>query len=127
AGAMEEALKAQAAADEVEAKENAVKVADSVEVKSNVPIVAGNVRRVNYSAECTDKTMFISAMMLAYEAKDFKTYERLFDAVTVSDQFLSAEARKSIKTSAEDKNHELTKAEFETLYPFVTVREDRTY
>jgi hypothetical protein len=127
AGAKEEAALAEAAAQEQESKQEAVKVAEKVEVKSAVPAVAGNVRRVNYKAECEDTRMFVSAMMIAYEKKDFKTYERLFDVLEVSDQKLSAEARKSIKTSPQDKNHELTVAEFEALYPFVAVKEDRTY
>lgn len=127
AGAKEEAALAEAAAQEQEAKQEAVRVAEKVEVKTNVPTVAGNVRRVNYSAECEDSHMFISAMMIAYEKKDFKTYERLFAMVEVSDQKLSAEARKSIKTSPQDKNHELTAAQFEELYPFVAVKEGRSY
>lgn len=48
AGAMEEALKAQAAADADEAKENAAKIADKVKVEPNVPTVAGVVKRVNW-------------------------------------------------------------------------------
>lgn len=48
AGAMEEALKVKAAADEEDAKKEAVHVAETVEVKPNVPTVQGNVRRVNW-------------------------------------------------------------------------------
>jgi len=48
AGAMEEALKAKAAADQEEAKTQSAKVVETVKVETNVPIVPGNVRRKNW-------------------------------------------------------------------------------
>lgn len=127
AGAIEESLKARASAEEDEAKEKAKKTADTVKVGSLAQPVHGNVKRVNYSAVCEDHRMFLSAAMLFYEKKDFQSYERMMAVVGISDQALSAEAKKRIKTSPEDTAHDLTVAEFEKLYPFVKVKESRTY
>ena len=127
AGAMEESLKAQAAADEAEAKDRAATTAASVRVESQVPNVRGNVKRVNYSAECFNRVGFIEA--LAKAKPKTEEWTRLMAMIEVSNQLLSGEARNRIKTSPEDDNpkHDLTVAEFEKLYPFVKVKEDRTY
>lgn len=125
AGAMEEALKAQAAADEEDAKALAKQTASTVKVESQVPSVHGNVKRVNYSAECTDKTMFLKNF--AQAAPGSETWIRLIAMIEVSDQKLSAEAKEKIKTSPEDRNHELTVDDFEKLYPWVKVKENRSY
>jgi hypothetical protein len=127
AGAREEAQKAQAAAEEQEAKVKAKETVSTLKVESQVPTVPGNVKRVNYSAQCMDKRCFINEMISAFQKKDTKTYERLLAVVVVSDQKLSEEARGNIKTHPEDARHDLTVAQFEKLYPFVTVKEDRSY
>jgi hypothetical protein len=125
AGALEEAAKAKAAADQEDALAQAKTVADSVKVESQVPNVKGNVKRVNYSAECTNRVGFIEAF--AKTKPNSEAWTRLLAMVEVSDQLLSGEARARIKTSPEDTKHDLTIAEFEKLYPFVKVKENRSY
>lgn len=125
AGAHEEAAKAKAAADQDEAKAKAKTVAASVRVESQVPNVKGNVRRVNYSAECTHRVGFIEAFANTKPKSEERT--RLLAMIEVSNQLLSGEARDRIKTSPEDDKHDLTIAEFEKLYPFVKVKENRSY
>lgn len=124
AGAVQEAALAKASADEDDAKEQAAKTAASVKVAPLAPKVAGNIKRVNYSAECTDKRGFLRALMAQ---KDVHSFERLAAVVEVSNSKLSDEARDRIKTSPDDTKHDLTVAQFENLYPFVTVKETRTY
>jgi hypothetical protein len=127
AGAKEEALLAQAVADEAEARVDSKMQAATTEVRPNIPTVPGNVRRVNYSAECTQPRMFLLTMIEAYNKKDTIKFERMLDMVEVSNQKLSAKARACIKTSAEDTRHDYTVEEFEPLYPYVKVKEDRSY
>jgi hypothetical protein len=127
AGATEEAAKAQASAEEEEAKEKSKQVAATVTVKSNVGPVAGNVKRVNYSAKCIDHRLFILGMMMLYEKKDMQGFERLLEVLEVSEQKLSEQARKQIKTHPDDDRHALTPEEFTTLYPFVVLDEKRSY
>lgn len=97
-----------------------------VNVAPAIPKVAGNVRRVNHSAACTDVDKFIMRMIQAH-GKDKELYLRLRECVVVSDQKLSAEARKLIKTHPQDEKHPMTVEAFKALYPFVEVREDRSY
>lgn len=127
AGALEEALKAKAAADQEEGKQNAKKIADSVKVGPRVGPIAGNVKRVNWSAQCTDKRGFIMAMIEFHKKKEIQAFERLLAMLEVSDQKLSGEARDKVKTSMDDKDHELTVAQFEALYPYVTAKENRSF
>jgi hypothetical protein len=128
AGAMEEALKAKAAADEEDAKKASQSVAEKVEVKPNVPTVAGNVRRVNWSAECTDVDGFLSEYVRCCVTAPEKA-ARMREMIEVSNKSLSAAARAHIKTWAGDDNprHNLTKEQFEALYPCVKAVEDRSY
>jgi hypothetical protein len=128
AGAMEESLKAQAAADEDEKKRDNKMEAATVDVKPNIPSIAGNVKRVNYSAECTDADGFLSEYVRCCVTAPEKA-ARMRPMIQVSNQSLSAEARGKIKTKADDDNpaHIYTKEQFEKLYPFVTVKEDRSY
>lgn len=97
-----------------------------VNVAPAIPKVAGNVRRVNHSAACTDADKFIMKMIQAH-GKDKELYLRLRECVVVSDQKLSAEARKLIKTHPQDDKHPMTVEQFKALYPFVEVREERTF
>jgi hypothetical protein len=124
AGATEEAAKAQASAEEDEAKEKSKLVAETVKVKSNVPIVSGNTRRINYSAKCTNPRLFILEMIV--HRNDAEVFERLLAMVEVSDSLLSEQARK-IKTHDDDDKHDLTAGQFKTLYPFVELSEKRSY
>ena len=73
---------------------------------------------MDYSAECTDRVSFIAAMIVAFNKKDNETRIRLMAMLEVSNQLLSAEARRLIKTSPQDDKHELSVEEFECLYPF---------
>lgn len=131
AGAMEEALKAKAAADEEDAKLKTAAEPPKVEVKTNIPQVTGNVRRINYSAECVDVEGFLSEFVrcsiTSVNEKDKAV--RLREMIQVSNQALSAVARARIKTGPNDDNprHDLTVEQFEKLYPCVRVKEDRTY
>lgn len=123
AGAAAEAAKAQAEAEAEDAAKNPPKVT----VAANIPKVAGNVRRVNYSAECTNPDAFIEALCRAYH-KDKELFLRLRTAVGVSNQILSAEARGKLKTHPQDDKHELTVEQFEARYlGMVKVKEDRSY
>jgi hypothetical protein len=127
AGAMEEALKAQAAAEEEEAKEKATETAKTVKVQSNIPTLAGNVKRITYLAKCSNPRGFIMSMMQAFAKKDIATFERLLKMVEVSNDKLTDEAKAQIKTHSDDDRHDLTAAEFLALYPFVELEEKRSY
>jgi hypothetical protein len=128
AGALEESLKAKAAADEEDAKRDNKMEAATVEVKPNIPTVAGNVRRVNWSAECTDVSGFLSEYVRCSVTAPEKA-ARMREMIEVSNKSLSAAARAHIKTWAGDDNprHNLTKEQFEALYPCVKAVEDRSY
>jgi hypothetical protein len=128
AGAVEDWLKAKAASDEEDAKRDNQMEAATVEVKPNVPTVAGNVRRVNYSAECVDVDGFLSEYV-RLSVTDKPKAAKMREAIQVSNQVLSAVARARIKTSAQDDNprHDLTVEQFEKMYPCVKVKEDRSY
>lgn len=82
AGAMEEALLAQAAADEEEGKNKATEVASSVKVEANTPAMAGVMRRTNYYAECIDQVKFMAGMIFVFK-----------DCVEVSNKKLCEKAR----------------------------------
>ena len=97
----------------------------TVVVKPNIPKVAGNVRRTNYSAECTNVPGFVMKLLQAWQ-KDKATFNMLLSMIEVSKDRLSAEARRVIKTRPAD-SKELTVAQFETRWPFVTVKEEHTY
>jgi hypothetical protein len=58
--------------------------------------------------------------------KDKATFNMLLSMIEVSKDRLSAEARRVIKTRPDD-NKELTVAQFEARWPFVTVKEEHTY
>lgn len=132
AGEESEATMAQSEAEAEEIAKNPPKV----KVKSTVPKVAGNVRRVNYSASCSDESAFLWKFVeAAYRSKfgkdknreDYELAKRLREMISVSNQKLSDEARSKIKTHDEDDRHPLTPAEFKALYPFVELHEERTY
>lgn len=127
AGATEEAHKVAAAAAEQEAKEKAAQVAATVKVGTNIPSVPGNRRTITFSADCTDKTGFLLAMVAAKVRNDVLTFGRLAAVIDVSSARLSSEAKDHIKTSPDDARHDLTREEFEKLYPFVQVKENRGY
>lgn len=97
-----------------------------VNVAPAIPNVVGNVRRINYSAACSDFEKFIGKMILAH-GKDKETFLRLRECITVDDRKLSAQARKLIKTHPQDDKHPLTVEQFKALYLFVEIREDRSY
>lgn len=99
----------------------------TVTVKPNIPQVAGNVRRVNYRAECIDRDKFIQAVIDSAHGKDKEKHLRLRDALVVDDKHLSHQARRLVKTSPQDDKHELSKEQFEARYPYVQVKEERTY
>ena len=123
AGAAAEAAKAQAEAEAEDAAKNPPKVT----VAANIPKVAGNVRRVNYSAECADTDAFIGHLCRAYQ-KDKELFLRLRAMLVVSNTALSAEARRVLKTHPQDDKHELTVEAFEARYlGTVKVKEDRSY
>jgi hypothetical protein len=122
-----EELKAKARAEEEEAKKKAAEVASRIEVHPDKPMIAGNVRRVNYSADCTEVQAYILTMILAHEKKDMVKFGRMVDMIEVSNLKLSAKARACIKTSPQDTKHDYTIEEFEALYPFVKVKESRSY
>jgi len=102
-----------------------------VTVAPAIPKVPGNVRRINYTATCSNVPAFLRAMCEAYQnLKDRNSHElflRLASMIIVSDQRLSAQARGLIKTSPQDDKHTLTVEQFKEMYPFVEVYEDRTY
>ena len=122
AGEEAEASKAQAEADAEYAKEHPPQVS----VRPNTPKVAGNIRRVNYSAECVDVDKFLLAFINSY-GKDKELHLRLRECIVVSNQKLSEKARGLIKTRPDDDRHELTVDQFQSRYPFVKVMEDRSY
>lgn len=128
AGAFEESLKAKAAADEEDAKRGNKLEAATVEVKTNIPTITGNVRRINYSAECVDVDGFLSEYVRCCVTAPERA-AKMREMIQVSNQSLSAVARARIKTSVNDDNprHDLTVEQFEKIYPCVKVREDRSY
>lgn len=121
--------KQQLKAGEITKKEFKQQVANppTVTVKPNIPAVAGNVRRVNYRAECVDRDKFIQAVIDSAHGKDKEKHLRLRDALIVDDKHLSQQARRLVKTSPQDDKHELSKEAFESRYPFVALKEERTY
>jgi hypothetical protein len=114
AGALEESLKAKAAADEEESKEQAAKTAAEVQVLPNIPAVAGNVKRKNYKAKCTDEDKFLLAFIAEY--KKLGRFGSLREFVHVTDEDLSKKAR-------EVKDNDKMMA----AYPAVFAWEDRSY
>lgn len=125
---MEESLKLQAEADHEEAMEQNAQKVETIQVKSSVPKVAGNVRRVNWKAQCADVDKFL-LMWATSKKSDPMLHARLRRAIFVDDKYLSQQARERIKTSDQDDNpkHDLTAEQFEKLYPFVKTAEDRSY
>jgi hypothetical protein len=108
AGAQEEAECAKILADEDDAKARAKEEAAKLKVKARTGGTPGLRRHTNYKAECYDQDLFKAALGIAWEKKDFQTYERLLAVMEVSDQLLSEKAR-----DIEDD------AKMEKLYPFV--------
>lgn len=116
---------------QAEQKELRKEIGPDVTVKSQVPVVSGNVRRVNYSATCENHEKFLTRF-LASAKQNPQLHKRMRTVIAAAlryslDAQLSAQAREHIKTSPEDTNHDLTVGEFEKLYPFVKVRETRSY
>jgi len=91
AGAMEEAAKAQAAADADEATQKASEIAARVKVEPNVPAVRGVVRRVNYYAECIDPDAFLKEFIKEYNLLGH--FGKLREFIMIENQILSAKAR----------------------------------
>jgi hypothetical protein len=108
AGAQEEAECAKILADEDDAKARAKEESLKLKVKARTGGVAGLRRHTNYKATCYDQDLFKAALGIAWEKKDFQTYERLLGVMEVSDQLLGEKAR-----DIEDD------AEMMKLYPFV--------
>jgi hypothetical protein len=100
----------------------------TVTVAAEVPKVAGNVRRVNFSAECIDREKFIQAVIDSANGKNKEKHLRLREVLVIDEKRLSQEARRLIKTGPQDDKHELTVEQFEARYAYyVRVKEDRTY
>jgi hypothetical protein len=104
AGAMEEALKAKAAADQEEAKVQSAKVVETVKVETNVPIVAGNVRRKNWRFRVTNAQQVKMRYLCPDETK------------------IGAEVRKLTKDSTDT-----DKAAIEMEVGGIEIYEDRSY
>lgn len=137
AGAVEEAALTKAASDEQEAKERAAQAPARVRVAPVETKVAGNVRRINYSAECTDVLAFLRAYLSLTKDEVRRRYleDVLLRALKWTadkdniaiNKALSEAARDTIKTGPDDKKHELTPEQFEKRYPFVQVKEERSF
>lgn len=135
AGATEEAALTQAAIQEQEAKERAAQAPSRVRVAPVETKVSGNVRRINYSAECTDVLNFLRAYHLTKDETLRTHLEYVLlkalrwsadDSIALNKAF-SDVARDTIKTGPDDKKHELTPEQFEKRYPFVAVKEKRSF
>jgi hypothetical protein len=103
-------------ADELRAKDAAAKTVASVptvKVATNVPRVAGTTSRVNYYAECVDRSAFISEALKRYKRNGDT---EMFAYMEVSDKLLGQKARQL--ESDEEMN---------ALYPGIRAYHNNTY
>lgn len=113
AGALAEAECAKITADEEDAKAAAKDEAAKLKVKPRTGGTSGVRRHTIYKAGCYDQEMYKAALQIAWEKKDFQTYERLVGVMEVSDQLLSEKAREIMDDE-----------KMMALYPFVTATHD---
>jgi hypothetical protein len=103
-------------ADELRAKDAAAKTVASVptvKVATNVPRVAGTTSRVNYYAECVDRSAFISEALKRYKRNGDT---EMFAYFEVSDKLLGQKAR---QLENDD--------EMNALYPGIRAYHNNTY
>jgi len=102
-----------------QAKANAATQASTLKVQPNlthVSDVAGNTKRTNFKAECTNPNAYILAVCEAYKKGNMAVFDRLVLMLEVSNERLGAEARKT-----------KSNAEMQKFYPFVKAWDEKSF